>query len=116
MSGRRARLLLALAVLAAATARDVRAGAPVDGREIFHGKGNCAVCHGQNAAGTRMAPDLTDGEWLHGDGSLKAIEKIVREGVDEPLEASAPMPPLGGAPLTDDEVSAVVGYVFSLTH
>jgi len=87
-----------------------------EGAAIFAGKGNCATCHGEGGAGTRMAPDLTDDEWLHGDGSYEAIAEIVRKGVAEPREASIPMPAMGGVALADDEVAAVARYVHGLSH
>ena len=37
-------------------------------------------------------------------------------GVPKPKEHPAPMPPKGGAPLTDDQVKAVAAYVYSLSH
>jgi mono/diheme cytochrome c family protein len=103
---------LALPLLGAAAF----AFAQPDGRAIYEGKGNCASCHGRDGTGTRMGPDLTDGVWLHGDGSLAAIDSIIRNGVPEPVEAPIPMPPLGGAALTGDEVTAVAGYVHSLSR
>jgi mono/diheme cytochrome c family protein len=107
---------LAAAALTVALASTV-AGAPVvDGKAVYLGKGNCASCHGPEGAGTRVAPDLTDGEWLHGDGSLQAIESVVRTGVPDPIESPVPMPALGGAALSAEEVSAVSRYVHSLSR
>lgn len=81
------------------------------GKKIFLGKGNCAACHGQNLKGTPLAPDLTDTAWLNIDGTLPAIQKTVREGVAKPKKHPAPMPPMGGAKLNDQEVDAVAGFV-----
>ena len=33
-----------------------------EGNQIFHGPGNCFTCHGQDAKGTSLAPDLTVGQ------------------------------------------------------
>jgi mono/diheme cytochrome c family protein len=85
------------------------------GKGIFLGKGNCAGCHGPDAKGTALAPNLTDGEWLHIDGSLESIVTLVKAGVPKPKKVSGPMPPKGGAQLSDDEVTAVSRYVFSLS-
>lgn len=105
----------ALVLLAGALAA-AAAPSPPDGKTIYEGKGNCATCHGPQGTGTRMGPDLTDAVWLHGDGSLRAIEAVVRTGVPEPAEAPIPMPAMGGAALTPQEVTAVSGYVYSLSH
>ncbi len=89
------------------------------GDSIFHGQvggGTCTVCHGQDAKGTPVGPNLTDKEWLHSDGSLEGITKTIMNGVPQPKNAPAPMPPKGGAALNDDQVKAVAAYVYSLSH
>lgn len=85
------------------------------GQQIFQGKGNCFVCHGKDAKGGPLAPDLTDAEWLNIDGSLEAILNIVRKGVPKPVRHPAPMMPMGGAKLSSDDVMAVAKYVKSLS-
>jgi mono/diheme cytochrome c family protein len=90
-----------------------------EGDKIFHGQeagGTCTACHGQDAKGTQMAPDLTDSQWLNGDGSLAFIEHTVTTGVPQPKQYPAPMPPMGGASLSPDQVKAVAAYVYSLSH
>jgi cbb3-type cytochrome c oxidase subunit III len=90
-----------------------------EGEKIFHGQeagGTCTACHGQDAKGTAMAPNLTDGEWLNGDGSLAFIEHTVTTGVPKPKSHPAPMPPMGGASLSPDQIKAVAAYVYSLSH
>jgi mono/diheme cytochrome c family protein len=87
------------------------------GDSIFHGQaggGTCYVCHGQDAHGSAVAPNLTDGEWLHNDGTLSGITGTIKSGVPQPKKAPAPMPPMGGASLSDDQVKAVATYVHSL--
>ena len=89
------------------------------GDSIFHGQvagGTCTACHGQDAKGTAIAPDLTDAKWINGDGSYDFIVHTVTTGVPKPKEHPAPMPPKGGATLSDDQVKAVAAYVFSLSH
>lgn len=89
------------------------------GDSIFHGQvggATCTVCHGPDAKGTPVGPDLTDGEWLNTDGSYEGIVKTVTTGVPQPKKAPAPMPPKGGATLTDAQVRAVAAYVYSLSH
>lgn len=67
----------------------------------------CAACHGQRGEGL-VGPNLTDGQWLHGDGSLMAIRKVVREGVIAKGMAAweSQMPP--------EELLQVVAYVGTL--
>jgi mono/diheme cytochrome c family protein len=89
------------------------------GDSIFHGQaggGTCYVCHGQDAKGSAVGPNLTDGEWLNTDGSLEGIVKTIKSGVPTPKKAPAPMPPMGGATLSDEHVQAVAAYEYSLSH
>jgi mono/diheme cytochrome c family protein len=86
------------------------------GRTVFSATGNCFACHGANAGGTALAPNLTDPTWLDIDGSYAAIANLVRVGVPSPKAHATPMPPLGGAPLSDAQVCAVAAYVYSLGH
>lgn len=87
-----------------------------EGQTIFGGAGACFSCHGGDGTGTQLAPDLTDEEWLNVDGSYGAIAELVRNGVPEPKQHPAPMPPMGGASLSADQVCAVAAYVYSLSH
>ena len=89
------------------------------GDSIFHGQvagGTCTACHGQDAKGTAVAPDLTDNQWINGDGSYDFIVHTVTTGVPQPKQHPAPMPPKGGAALSDQQVKAVAAYVYSLSH
>jgi glucose/arabinose dehydrogenase/mono/diheme cytochrome c family protein len=89
------------------------------GERIFHGQaddGTCAGCHGSNAKGTPLAPDLTSGHWLWSDGSLAAITRTIADGVPNPKNYRSPMPPMGGAQLSASDVDAVASYVWALGH
>jgi mono/diheme cytochrome c family protein len=89
------------------------------GDSLFHGQvagGTCTACHGQDAQGTAVAPNLTDSEWLNGDGSYDFIVQIITNGVPTPKQHPAPMPPKGGAMLSDEQVKAAAAYVSSLSH
>ena len=54
-----------------------------------HGRGAawydaaCANCHGTNGKGDPMRgiPDLTDGDWLYGTGSVSDIEQVIKYGI-----------------------------------
>jgi mono/diheme cytochrome c family protein len=84
------------------------------GQQIFTSAGNCFTCHGMDAKGTALAPNLTDAEWINVDGTYAAIVNLVKTGVPTPKNFPAPMPAMGGAQLTDDQVNQVAGYVWSL--
>ncbi|MHB1096675.1 MAG: c-type cytochrome [Gemmatimonadaceae bacterium] len=89
------------------------------GDSLFHGligATSCQACHGPEAKGGTVAPDLTDSTWLHSDGSYGAIYKQIETGVAQPKQYLGVMPPFGGAPLTPDKHRAVAAYVYSLSH
>jgi glucose/arabinose dehydrogenase/mono/diheme cytochrome c family protein len=89
------------------------------GDRAFHGQvggAPCAGCHGSDAKGTPLGPDLTSGHWLWGDGSLPAITRTITDGVPHPKQYPGVMPPMGGAQLSPAEVSAVAAYVWALSH
>jgi glucose/arabinose dehydrogenase/mono/diheme cytochrome c family protein len=89
------------------------------GDRIFHGEasnGTCAGCHGSDAKGSPQAPSLVNGTWFFGDGSPTAIARTIADGVPRPRNYSDPMPPKGGAPLSDSDVSAVAAYVWAISH
>ncbi|MHB1224910.1 MAG: c-type cytochrome [Gemmatimonadaceae bacterium] len=90
------------------------------GERIFQGReagAICATCHGKDGKGLPgLGPDLTDGAWLHGDGSVKFLENIIRTGVMQPKQGGAVMPPYGGVPLDAGQLAAVAAYVYSLSH
>jgi glucose/arabinose dehydrogenase/mono/diheme cytochrome c family protein len=85
------------------------------GERIFGGA-TCTGCHGANAKGTPLGPDLTDTQWLWGDGSYAAIAKTITTGVPQPKQYRSPMPPMGGSQLSADQVSAVAAYIWGLSH
>ena len=86
------------------------------GQAIFTGKGMCMSCHGPTATGTPLAPNLTDSEWLNISGEYAEIQNLVRTGVPAPKQHPSPMPPMGGAQLTDQEIQQVAAFVYSLSH
>ncbi len=117
--------LATMAVALAATPSAPAGTAPADrgqdpeaGKAIFEGKGNCFTCHGRDATGTPLAPDLTDAAWVNFEArpSPGEVETLVKEGVARPVRYPAPMPPMGGARLSDQEVADVAAYVLSLSE
>ncbi|MBV9339395.1 MAG: c-type cytochrome [Acidobacteria bacterium] len=89
------------------------------GDQIYHGQiggAACSGCHGANGTGSPLGPDLTGKKWLWSDGSYAGLTKTITDGVPHPKQYRSPMPPLGGAQLTSDQISAVAAYVWSLSH
>jgi len=89
-----------------------------EGQRVFAGAGICAVCHGPDATGG-IGPNLTDAEWLIGDGEYEQLVAQILEGVSA-AEATNPlgaiMPPKGGAGITTAQVRAAAAYVWTLSH
>ena len=89
------------------------------GDRVYHGQvggATCVGCHGAAGTGTTLGPNLTDTQWLWGDGSYRSIAKTITAGVPQPKQYRSPMPPMGGAELTDDQVRAVAAYIWGLSH
>jgi glucose/arabinose dehydrogenase len=89
------------------------------GDSIYHGQvagAPCAGCHGMDAKGTPLAPDLTADKWLWGDGSYTSIVRTIRQGVPNPKAHTGVMPPMGGAQLTPAQLAAVGAYVYAISH
>jgi len=85
------------------------------GRALFHGQGGCYHCHGKNGSGSFFAPALNDERRIHlQTASYDEILNRIRSGVPEPKRYPVAMPPMGGAPLTDNDARAVAAYVFSI--
>jgi glucose/arabinose dehydrogenase/cytochrome c5 len=89
------------------------------GSRVYHGEvggASCTGCHGADGTGTPLGPNLTDTEWLWSDGSVAGIASTIVHGVMQPKQYRAPMPPMGGTPLTDEQVRALAAYVWGLSH
>jgi mono/diheme cytochrome c family protein len=89
-----------------------------EGQQVFSGAGICTACHGPDGTGA-IGPDLTDAEWLIGDGEYETLVAQILTGVPAD-EATNPlgaiMPPRGGAGITDAQVRAVAAYVWTLSQ
>jgi glucose/arabinose dehydrogenase len=89
------------------------------GQRIYRGEvggAACTGCHGESGEGTPLGPPLTGKKWLWSDGSFAGIAKTITQGVSQPKQYRSPMPPMGGAQLTHEQVSAVAAYVWSMSH
>ncbi len=89
-----------------------------EGRTLYMGAGLCAACHGPSGGGIpNLGANLTDDEWLHGDGTHESIIDRIMTGVTaDESTAGTVMPPKGGSAMTDAQVRAVAAYVLSLSH
>jgi mono/diheme cytochrome c family protein len=76
----------------------------------------CAACHGQGGVGTASAPALNDAKWLWISGQFDEIVARINQGVPQPKEHPAPMPPRGGGNFTDEQVRQIAAYVYALSH
>ncbi|MDP9088898.1 MAG: c-type cytochrome [Pseudomonadota bacterium] len=89
------------------------------GNRVFQGVeggATCTGCHGADAKGSPLGPDLTGGKWLWSDGSYAGIARTIAQGVAQPKQYRSPMPAMGGAQLSSDEVMAVAAYVWASNH
>src|SRR5690606_31686856 len=89
------------------------------GQQVFTGAGICFSCHGSSGQGTPLAPSLADGEWIWIEGPEQDLHSklvaLIKTGVPQPRDHSGPMPPMGGASLSDEQVESVAAYVLSLS-
>ena len=69
----------------------------------------CAQCHGSDARGSKGFPNLTDDDWLGGDGQPEYIYKTIAEG------RQGMMPPMAAAVGTPEDVRNLAHYVLSLS-
>ncbi len=89
------------------------------GNRVYHaqvGTATCIGCHGADGSGTALGPNLTAGKLVWSDGSLDGIKKSITDGVAKPKNYRSAMPPMGGAQLSPDQVSAVAAYVWAIGH
>lgn len=90
-----------------------------EGDRVYHGRvggATCTACHGQDGKGSPLGPDLTSKTYLWSNRSYAGIMRSIREGVPHPKQYRSPMPPMGGAQLTQSELKAVSAYVWALSH
>jgi len=88
-----------------------------DGQKLFTGPGLCMACHGMDAKGGGIGPNLTDTVWIHHKGSFEEIVAQVTRGIpSDETESGAMMPARGGSSLNDEQLRAVAAYVWSLSR
>ena len=112
-------ILLGLVAPAAGPARAAAADPlAIERGAVIYRQGTCPVCHHWEGQGNRRGPDLTDDEWLHGDGSLTAVRQAIetgfRHGAGRRFRGKYEMWPFGGMELDAPDVDALTAYVWSL--
>jgi mono/diheme cytochrome c family protein len=86
------------------------------GDVLYRRKGKCLSCHGLDGKGLEgLGTNLQDAEWLHGDGSIDFIQRVINEGIARPKVAPIAMPSLATT-LAPDEVYRIAAYVYTLSH
>ena len=89
------------------------------GDRIYHGEasnGTCSGCHGSDGSGSSVGPALNTGRWMWSDGSLAGLGNIIARGVPKPKHSEGAMPPMGGSPLSKQDLAAVSAYVWAISH
>jgi glucose/arabinose dehydrogenase len=102
------------AVPKGATPAMVKLGARIYSGQV--GGAPCTGCHGDHGQGSPLGPALTAHQWLWSDGSYAGIKKTITDGVPQPKKYRSPMPAMGGAQLSSDQVAALAAYVYSISH
>ena len=84
------------------------------GSVLFH-LNQCRVCHSYGARGGKKGPSLVDDKWLHCDGSVSAIKKVVKAGIEvgamKGEGRTESMPPASKLDLTASNVDAIARYL-----
>ncbi len=74
-----------------------------NGAGIFHS--HCAQCHGSQGRGSTSlgVPDLTDSDWLYGEGSVADMERVISYGIrsNDPKAWNLARMPAFGRPQTN---------------
>ena len=117
-------MMAALAVAGCHSAQ-VPAGPPpgaseqevIAGRDLYHGLGGCAGCHGDAGVGTAEGPELVGGQWRMGDGSLPWLEHMTRHGgLGARTRDDDPQAMRGPTALDSAQVRKVAIYVWSISR
>lgn len=81
------------------------------GRAIFHGKGTCFACHGQQLEGSQLAPTLKAHSWRDAkNGQYDEILRVVTHGVPSTVMVANP----GG--ISHADAAAVAAYIWSVNN
>ena len=94
--------------------------------KALYDKGVCITCHGPGGAGSTNAPPLNDRQWLRGTGTFTQIfqnivsgfnaQDIRDDGYTRPMPARGENSKGARVLLTDDQITSVAAYVWSISH
>lgn len=83
-------------------------------------QGMCYKCHRDDGTGGERAPDLTDSDWLHCDGSVEGILEVIIAGVgkDKMIDKSRPFSMNPATNLIKDEkqLEALAAFVWNMSR
>jgi cytochrome c5 len=85
------------------------------GDSLFHGKGGCVTCHGQEANGMPNMGSALTGGLLFIPPQWSVIDSAIQAGVPEPLTRTTNAMPARGArsDLTPEESRLIAAYVWA---
>ena len=88
------------------------------GDSLFHGKGGCVTCHGQEANGMPDMGSALTGGLLFIPAQWSAIDSLIQAGVPEPLTRTTNAMPARGArsDLTPEESRLIAAYVWAISQ
>jgi mono/diheme cytochrome c family protein len=89
-----------------------------EGDRIFHGKGGCFVCHGQEAQGMPAAGDAITVGLTFIPTDWAAIDSLIAVGIPDAITRSPIAMPARGAKnnLTPEEIHRVAAYVWAISQ
>jgi mono/diheme cytochrome c family protein len=90
----------------------------IQGDSIYHGRGNCAACHGVEAQGLPAAGDALTVGLNYAQPKWESIDSVIYLGIPEALTRSPmQMPPRGGkSDLTPEQVRLVAAYIWAISQ
>ena len=89
------------------------------GKASFTGSHHCVNCHQSGGRGGPRGPSLADDKWLHCDGSIEGIKKVILAGVsnNKLKNKSHPFPMRPNRVLAGtQELTDLATYVHSLSQ
>ncbi|MHC5066353.1 MAG: c-type cytochrome [Planctomycetota bacterium] len=98
-----------------------RVDALMRGSVLYH-QSTCRKCHYSGAAsgGSARGPSLVDSEWLHCDGSVAGMARVIEEGIpfaqvqNKAMARESSMPPAAEMDVTDEQVEILAQYLYAI--